>query len=315
MRSKSVAVGRTAKGYEATGEFPAKMLRSSLPLDLEGAKVFVMATAPLLERRRFVFSAGSVIGMHLQGAVLGHVKVGRRENRIPFVAGQISLMPQYYDPENYWHESYVIGQIVLSPILLKTIAEQTFEADSARAELKVMATMEDPFLWNLGVALDKELQSKGEWTRLYAESIIQTMAVHTLRRYSSELAQNVISKITLTPTVVNRICDYIQANLARNLKLGEIASQVGLSAYHLAHQFKLQTGCPLHKYMIEQRVETARRLIKAGKLSLKEIAVQVGFADQSHFTRHFKRLTGVTPARILEASRFTGRPAEAGADS
>lgn len=108
MRAKSVAVGKTAKGYDSSSEFPAKMLRSSLPLNLTHARVFVMDTAPMPERRRIVFSEGPMIGLNLRGATVGNLKLGHREWQASFEAGQVALMPQHQETENHWFEPFVI---------------------------------------------------------------------------------------------------------------------------------------------------------------------------------------------------------------
>jgi AraC family transcriptional regulator len=71
-----------------------------------------------------------------------------------------------------------------------------------------------------------------------------------------------------------------------------------LGEFHFARLFKQTTGLPPHQFVIHKRVERAKRLIAAGRLSLSQIAIDVGFSDQSQLNRHFKRLVGVTPKRF-----------------
>jgi len=75
---------------------------------------------------------------------------------------------------------------------------------------------------------------------------------------------------------------------------------VHLSPFHLARLFKQVLGVSPHQYLIQVRVNSARSLLSAGsgERSLAEIAAAVGFADQSHLTRHFKRITGITPRQF-----------------
>jgi AraC family transcriptional regulator len=74
--------------------------------------------------------------------------------------------------------------------------------------------------------------------------------------------------------------------------------------YHFARQFKASTGLPPHQYVIARRVERARELLQGGgELSLAEVAADVGFADQSQLSHHFKRLVGVTPGRFRMSER------------
>jgi len=75
-----------------------------------------------------------------------------------------------------------------------------------------------------------------------------------------------------------------------------------LSTYHLTRVFKKSTGVSPHQYVVQVRVNSARSLLTAGagNRSLAEIAAAVGFADQSHLTRHFKRVLGVTPKQLRQ---------------
>ena len=94
---------------------------------------------------------------------------------------------------------------------------------------------------------------------------------------------------------LQRAVDFIQDNLAADLSLDAIAREAGLSSYHFARLFTEAFGVAPHQYVIQARIERAKSLIIQNRLSLGEAAQHAGFADQSHFTRHFKRIVGVTP--------------------
>ena len=102
---------------------------------------------------------------------------------------------------------------------------------------------------------------------------------------------------------LQRAITYIQDNLASDLSLDAIAREAGLSSYHFARLFAECFGTPPHQYVILARVERAKALITRDGLPLGEAAQRVGFADQSHFTRHFKRLVGVTPRTFARDTR------------
>ena len=100
------------------------------------------------------------------------------------------------------------------------------------------------------------------------------------------------------------VIEYIMENLGGSPTLEQMAAVVQLSPYHFARQFKAATGLPPHQYVIARRIERAKKiLLSETDLSLAEIATLVGFSDQSQFTRHFKRLIGVTPGRFGTPSR------------
>jgi AraC family transcriptional regulator len=102
------------------------------------------------------------------------------------------------------------------------------------------------------------------------------------------------------------IVDYIMANLHRSPTLEEMAAMVGLSPYHFARQFKAASGLPPHQFLITRRVERAQQLLREkGNLSLAEVAIDVGFSDQSQFCFHFKRIVGATPGRFRVSAKST----------
>ena len=100
--------------------------------------------------------------------------------------------------------------------------------------------------------------------------------------------------------VVWRARDHLFAAYARKVTLDELAAVVGMRRFALAHAFTREVGMPPHAYQTHVRVQHARELIGCGRL-LSTVSVEVGFADQSHLTRHFKRVLGLTPGRYARA--------------
>jgi AraC-like DNA-binding protein len=82
------------------------------------------------------------------------------------------------------------------------------------------------------------------------------------------------------------------------VSLQQLARLTGLSAYHLNRSFCRKLGMPPHEYQVQARIVKAKVLLRQGR-SISETASLVGFVDQSHFTRHFKRSVGITPGRFL----------------
>ena len=87
------------------------------------------------------------------------------------------------------------------------------------------------------------------------------------------------------------------------ISLENIAGAVGLSRFHFLRLFKETTGLPPHAYLIQRRVELARQSIEKGS-PLADAAIEAGFADQSHLTRRFKAVYGVTPGEYRKAVAF-----------
>jgi AraC-like DNA-binding protein len=93
---------------------------------------------------------------------------------------------------------------------------------------------------------------------------------------------------------VERAMRYLQERFSEPIRLDELSIATGLSRFHLVRAFTKQFGIPPHAYQIRLRIVRGRELLRAG-IPIASIAAQLGFADQSHFTRHFKQALGITP--------------------
>jgi len=103
---------------------------------------------------------------------------------------------------------------------------------------------------------------------------------------------------------LRRITAFMNEHAHQDLALEELAALAGLSAKHFARAFRQSTGVPPHRWLIERRIERAKKLLITGDLGLAEIAVACGFADQSHFTAAFRRGMGVTPGAFRKETRM-----------
>ncbi len=107
----------------------------------------------------------------------------------------------------------------------------------------------------------------------------------------------------LAPGALRRVKEYIEQQLVGPVELRELAKIAKLSQCHFARAFKQSTGLPLHQYLIERRIDTAATLMRESDRPLSHMALDVGFADQSHFTRTFSRLMNETPRAFRHRHR------------
>jgi len=103
---------------------------------------------------------------------------------------------------------------------------------------------------------------------------------------------------------LNRVLDFVDANIALDLCVPKLATVAGMSLYYFCRSFKQSTGTTPHRYVLHRRIEQAKHLLGDGAGSLLDIAQKIGFTDQSQFTRVFHKMVGITPAeyRKLRAS-------------
>ena len=110
-------------------------------------------------------------------------------------------------------------------------------------------------------------------------------------------------KGVVEPRSVKLIRDYLRAHYAENISLSDLASIADLSPFHLVRVFSSKVGVPPHEYQTQVRITHAQQMMRKGR-SISEAAIETGFFDQSHFSRHFKRITGLTPRTYLQHSNI-----------
>lgn len=119
----------------------------------------------------------------------------------------------------------------------------------------------------------------------------------TLRRGS------VVSKGGLPRYKLRRAAEFIEAHASQVIRIEDIARSVGVSRYHFHRQFKKSTGLTPHQYIVQKRIDRAKSLLSRSDLPIIEVGARVGFADQSHFTTTFRKLTSMTPRAYRFATR------------
>jgi AraC-like DNA-binding protein len=101
----------------------------------------------------------------------------------------------------------------------------------------------------------------------------------------------------LAPLQERRAKELLAANLSGELPLAVLARECGLSASQFSRAFRRSVGMPPHRWMVQQRIERAKALLREQRATLTEVALACGFSDQSHFTRAFTAWTGASPGR------------------
>jgi len=184
--------------------------------------------------------------------------------------------------------------LYLEPSLVLRAAEDGLAAGGV--ELLEKSSPRDPVVSHVGLALLAALESGAPGGRLYAESLANVLAIHLLRNYSAAGGGSA-PRITggLGGQRLRRVLALIADDYGRDLSLEDLAVEAGMSTFHFAREFKRATGTTPHQHLIKFRVERAKELLAAGDVPLAEVAFRSGFSHQSHLTRTFHKLAGVTP--------------------
>lgn len=117
-----------------------------------------------------------------------------------------------------------------------------------------------------------------------------------IARILGEFFQIPSKEATDKDSLIHRVTNHIEENYEQDLTIQDLSQIAGLSEYYFSRLFKKQTGYTLHEYIIKTRVINAKILLKSTNLSLREIAYQCGFTNESSFSNTFKKNTDMTPA-------------------
>lgn len=181
----------------------------------------------------------------------------------------------------------------LEPTFLAQTAYESVNPD--RVELLTTRKKGDALIHQIGLELKSSLETVGVDSRCYADSMATAMAAHLLRYYATRKHSFRDYEDGLSKQKLNQAIEYIQAHLSENLSLSAIANELGMSQYYFCHLFKRSTGISPHQFLIQQRIERAKYLLKHSERTITAIALDCGFANQSHFARCFRQSTRMSP--------------------
>ena len=234
------------------------------------------------------------VGVHVGAPVRAVCRCnGKRSARIQ-AHGDADVVPAGLDGE--WSDDAnctVLRIWFANDFVLTTLDQLGLRA--ARAQIRPQFQLRDARLQHLAWAMRAELEAVDASDPLYAESLCTAMIV---RLAGGAAMPDDGKRRTLSPRAAARVIDYIEAHLDERLTLTELAALVELSVPHFKVLFRETMGVPVHRHVVQRRVERARALLQQGRLSASQVALEVGFAHQSHMSHWMKRLLGVTPRDI-----------------
>lgn len=234
--------------------------------------------------------------IHLKPKVQFEFRLAQRHQIEKPNLGDIAIIPAEVLHRCHTQQDVEGMVLVLEPHIFAKHAREFLSSD--RIELKPTFAQSDPFVYGVGLAFQKELDSGNLGGAIYLESLFNALMMHLLRHYATNQRTQLDNQEGLTKSQQNRVIDYIEAHLAQNISLEELSQLVNLSNYYFSRLFKRSMGITPHQYIVHQRVEQAKKLLLKQNLTIVEVANLVGFANQSHLNYHFKRILGTTPRKI-----------------
>lgn len=193
-----------------------------------------------------------------------------------------------------WLETFDEISLVLDRGFVADVVKDALPAD--RVEFATQRSARDPTIGLYAEAFRRELLAGSANGLLYADTLTVGLVLHLLSNYAVARPKVPSPRGKLSSFQLRAVVDFVQSHLDEDLSLLAMAQHANVSPFHFARQFRATIGLPPHQFVVRQRVQKSLGLIKAGKISLAQVAVECGFHDQPHFTRAFRKVLGTTPA-------------------
>ncbi|MEO5887809.1 MAG: AraC family transcriptional regulator [Anaerolineales bacterium] len=229
-----------------------------------------------------------------------NVKIGEESFSVPGLPGTFSTAPNYV--ATTWQIPGPTQLFVMSVKheLLTQFALEVLDVDPKYVNLAGKVGEEDPFIYQVSQMIRGEIDSQGIGGRLFIDSLTQSLVIHLIRKYVFFPKEIPYIKGRLRPRVLRSVLGFIDEYLEENLSLEKIATVANLSTFHFSRLFKQSMNIPVHQYVLQKRLDYGKRLLIRGGFTIAEVAIKAGFADASHFYRHFKRRFGIVPGILTK---------------
>jgi AraC family transcriptional regulator len=244
---------------------------------------------------------GGPIGMRLPEHEHPDIQVGMhfvspQISRRPQVAGDFpshfSLIPCGKPHVGQWSDGSEVVVTLLSKVQVERAADELLRSSSS--EIVSAPCAVDPVILSMGSVLRREFLPDGVRDPFLVEAIGTVLTGHLVRRWSSQPRHRSMKGL-LSPGHLRKTLDAIDNWMPSGIRITALADQLGMGIHQFTRLFRQSMGCSPYRFVMLRRIERARVLLEKSSLSLAEIALELGFVSQSHFTSVFHREVRTTP--------------------
>ena len=204
--------------------------------------------------------------------------------------GRVDVIPAFLNHQTNWNQEVEFSVIAICPTLLNQTTREQREI-----ELIPQFAIADPVIQQLAFALKLEIQTGCLSGRLYGESLGTALAARLVQNYAVSKPSSTFTAGGLSQSQLERVINYIKTNLAQDVSILDLATLLNMSESHFSRSFKQSVGISPYQYLMQQRVERAKQLLEQQSIAISTIALDCGFANQTHLTKVFRKMTGMTP--------------------
>jgi AraC family transcriptional regulator len=242
-----------------------------------------------------------VLCLHVGDPVPVSYRAGHGERRGVRLHGQFCVVPARSSTR--WTLSRPARSLLLrlTPSLLLDTAD-AMGLGSHEAQLAPSIHIRDSQIERIGWMMQAEDHDAYPGGRLFADSLAAALAARLLALQLRNAASASKPGRALPAWRLRHVIEYIETHLDQDLTLAELASVAGFSLSHFKPLFRQAVGMPVHRFVLDRRVERARLRLLEGGRSMTEIALEAGFAHPSHMARCMRRLLGLSPSQVAGQS-------------
>ncbi|HMJ08686.1 MAG TPA: AraC family transcriptional regulator [Pyrinomonadaceae bacterium] len=230
----------------------------------------------------------------VKGSVEYEVNTHGRTHTFSSRPGTTFLLPKGTVDEIVWQGTTRRVAVSIRPYVLTHALEET--SHLADIELQEHWDLIDGHILSLVNEMSSDLDDGSPAGCIYGELLADALAVYLLKCYAVKSRTPASFSGGLPPYRLKRVLDYIGDNLSEDLSLSLLSSVADMSPHYFSALFKNSTGKTIHSYVVNQRIESAKRRLKDPERSIIDVGMDVGFQNPSHFARVFRKMVGIPPS-------------------
>lgn len=253
----------------------------------------------------FVVMHGGPKGMclpeheHSEIQIVAHFSpVSLRRNDLPVLPETFRIIPSRMPHVGSWDEGSEVIVLLLSVRRLEIASDELLR----RSDFAILDEIwgSDTLIQSVASVLRRDFLT-GTNDPMFLEALQTTLSGHLVRSFRNSEPRTIGGR--LSPTVLRRALEMIEAKLDTGLSIESLAKYCHMGVHRFTQLFRTSTGRSPYRYFLELRIDRAKHLLKETSLPLAEIAHELGFASQSHFSTTFRQHAQLTPRQYRQASR------------
>lgn len=209
--------------------------------------------------------------------------------------GDFCIIPAELSLFSQWENDDRLLQIRIPSHFIEQVALEDLAMNPAQIEIVPKFHSRDAQLEAIAMLLLSEMKQESLGSRLYIESLVNVLSIHLLRKCTEAKPCIPPCEGGLPQHQLRQVLDYINDHLDRDIKLVDLAALLGMSQFYFSHLFKQSIGTAPYQYLLQQRIERAKQLLKQTDRSITDIALASGFSSHSHLSKQFRQFTSMTP--------------------